>query len=181
MAEVEKTNAGNRDSLPGKAFFGHRKETILEKMTNEKYFRWTLLIPLILVLLIFMLYPLIYCIYYSFHEWGMTGDPIFIGLQNYREMFRDESFLKALGRTFQVTLICIIMELSIGLGLALLWNREFRGQSIVRGLTLLPLLIAPLVLSLLWNFLLEYDFCALNMVLESIWFKKFFVVFFLIT
>lgn len=172
MAEVEKTNAGNRDSLPGKAFFGHRKETILEKMTNEKYFRWTLLIPLILVLLIFMLYPLIYCIYYSFHEWGMTGDPIFIGLQNYREMFRDESFLKALGRTFQVTLICIIMELSIGLGLALLWNREFRGQSIVRGLTLLPLLIAPLVLSLLWNFLLEYDFGALNMVLESIGFKK---------
>ena len=152
--------------------WGTRKETVWEKLTSEKYFKWTLLIPLLLVLVIFMLYPLIYCIYFSFHEWGMAGQPIFVGLQNYRAMFHDEAFLKALGRTFEVTAICIVIEMVIGLGLAVLWNREFKGQGLVRGLTLLPLLVAPLILSLVWNFLLEYDFGAVNQILEAIGLQK---------
>jgi multiple sugar transport system permease protein len=145
-----------------------RRSSIWETLTSERYFKWTLLIPLLILLLIFMLYPLFYCIYYSFHEWGMQGEALFIGLNNYRQMLHDRSFLEALARTFEVLVICIIAELSIGLGLALLWNREFRGQNIVRGLALLPLLVAPLVLSLLWNFLLEYDFGAMNQILTAV-------------
>ena len=56
----------------------------------------------------------------------------------------------------------------LGLGLAMLWNRDFKGQNVVRGLALLPLMVAPLVLSLLWNFLLEYDFGAINQILEAV-------------
>ncbi len=145
-----------------------RKASTWEILTNEKYFKWTLLIPLALLLLIFMFYPLFYCIYYSFHEWGMQGDAIFVGLHNYRQMLNDTSFLEAFGRTFEVLVICTLAELVIGLGLALLWNREFRGQNIVRGLALLPLLVAPLVLSLLWNFMLEFDFGAVNQILSAI-------------
>lgn len=145
-----------------------RKPSIWEVLTSERYFKWTLLIPLVLLLLIFMLYPLFYCIYYSFHEWGMQADPIFIGLKNYRQMLHDGAFMEALGRTFYVMVICILTELFIGLSLGLLWNREFRGQNIVRGLALLPLMVAPLVLSLLWNFMLEYDFGAANQLLSAI-------------
>ena len=105
-----------------------RKASTWEILTNEKYFKWTLLIPLALLLLIFMFYPLFYCIYYSFHEWGMQGDAIFVGLHNYRQMLNDTSFLEAFGRTFEVLVICTLAELVIGLGLALLWNREFRGR-----------------------------------------------------
>ncbi len=149
-------------------FTASRKPSIREVLTSERYFKWTLLIPLLLILLIFMLYPLFYCIYYSFHEWGMQGKPIFIGLKNYKEMLYDRAFLEALGRTLEVMVICIAVELLIGLGLAMLWNREFKGQNIVRGFSLLPLLVAPLVLSLLWNFLLEYDFGAVNQILTAI-------------
>ena len=145
-----------------------RRPSIWETLTSERYFKWTLLIPLLILLLIFMLYPLFYCMYYSFYEWGMQGKALFIGLHNYREMLNDRSFLEALARTFEVLVICIIAELSIGLGLAMLWNREFRGQNIVRGLVLLPLLVAPLVLSLLWNFMLEYDFGAINQILTAV-------------
>ena len=145
-----------------------RKPTIWETLTNERYFKWTLLIPLLLLLLVFMLYPLFYCLYYSFHEWGMQGSAIFIGLTNYKLMLNDKSFLEALVRTFQVLVICIVGELFLGLLLAMMWNRDFRGQNIVRGLALLPLMVAPLVLSLLWNFMLEYDFGAVNQILTSI-------------
>jgi len=147
---------------------GARRPSVWETLTSEKFFKWTLLFPLLLLLLIFMLYPMFYCIYYAFHEWGMQGDAIFIGLNNYRQMLHDNSFMEALGRTFEVLVICIVAEISIGLGLATLWNREFKGQNIVRGLALLPLLVAPLVLSLLWNFMLEYDFGALNQILSAL-------------
>jgi multiple sugar transport system permease protein len=145
-----------------------RKPSIWEILTSERYFKWTLLIPLLFLLLVFMLYPLFYCIYYSFHEWGMQDEAIFIGLENYRTMLNDKAFLEALGRTFEVLAICIVAELAVGLGLAMLWNREFKGQNIVRGLALLPLMVAPLVLSLLWNFMLEFDFGAVNQILSSI-------------
>lgn len=145
-----------------------RRPSLWETLTSERYFKWTLLIPLLILLLVFMLYPLFYCIYYSFHEWGMQGEALFIGLHNYRQMLSDRSFLEALARTFEVLVICIVAELAIGLGLALLWNREFKGQNIVRGLALLPLLVAPLVLSLLWNFMLEYDFGAVNQILTAV-------------
>ena len=145
-----------------------RKPSIWEVLTSERYFKWTLLIPLLVLLLVFMLYPLFYCLYYSFYQWGMQENAIFIGLKNYRQMLNDTSFLVAFGRTFEVLAICIVAELLAGLGLALLWNREFKGQNIVRGLSLLPLLVAPLVLSLLWNFMLEYDFGAANQILSAI-------------
>jgi len=149
-----------------------RKPTIWEVLASERYFKWTLLIPLLLLLGVFMFYPLFYCIYYSFHEWGMRGEAIFVGLHNYRAMLNDNAFLEAFGRTFYVMVICIAAELLIGLGLALLWNREFKGQNIVRGLCLLPLLVAPLILSLLWNFMFEYDFGAVNQILNGIGINK---------
>lgn len=161
------------DRRPEEKLYGvTRKPTIWEVLTNEKNFKWTLLIPLLILLGVFMLYPLFFCLYYSFHLWGMQEEAIFTGLQNYRQMLHDKAFLQALGRTFEVLVICVVAELLIGLGLALLWNRDFKGQNIVRGLALLPLLVAPLVLSLLWNFMLEYDFGAVNQILTALGLNK---------
>lgn len=143
-----------------------RRAHILEVLASERYFKWVLILPLIIVLAIFMVYPLFFSVYYSFHEWGLTGTPRFVGLDNYRKMFHDSAFLTALVRTFQVTVICLVAELAIGLGLATLWNRDFKGQNLVRSLMLMPLLIAPLILSLLWNFMLHYDYGAVNQFLQ---------------
>lgn len=149
-----------------------RKPSIWEVITNERYFKWTLVMPLLLLLVVFMLFPLFYCIYYSFHEYGMVGKAIFVGLDNYRHLLNDDAFLSAFGLTFYVTVICIFGELLLGLGLAMLWNREFPGQNIIRGLCLMPLLVAPLILSLLWNFMLQFDFGAINQLLNLIGLPK---------
>jgi multiple sugar transport system permease protein len=146
-----------------------RKPTALEILSNEKFFKWMLILPLIIVLLVFMIYPLVFCVYKSFFNSTLgAAKDIFIGLENYRTMLHDKNFWVPLGRTFQVTVICIVAELLIGLGLGSLWNRDFKGQNIVRGLILLPLLIAPLILSIVWNFLLEYDIGFVNQVLNAI-------------
>ena len=69
-----------------------RKPTIWETLSSEKYFKWMLALPLIIVLLVFMVYPLIFCLYKSFFQSGLSGAATFIGLENYRTMLRDTNF-----------------------------------------------------------------------------------------
>ena len=139
---------------------------------SERYFKWMLIIPLFLMLAIFAIYPTFYCLYYSFHEWGMVKDPLFIGLENFREVLQDSEFWEAIGRTFQILVLSIVIELSVGMAVALLFNREFKGQNAIRGIILLPLLISPMAVSMMWKFFYQYDFGILNVILTSLGFSK---------
>ena len=58
--------------------------------------------------------------------------------------------------------MCLIIELSLGLGIAILFNRDFLGQDVVKGLCFIPLLIAPLSMSLMWNYMLHIQFGVVN-------------------
>ena len=148
------------------------KRTLWETLTGEKYYKWTLIIPLLLVLAIFMLYPMIYCLFYSFHEWGMRKPPTFAGLENYRDVLRDTKFWLALFKTLQVLVFSIGVELVVAMGISVMFNREFRGQNPIRGFILLPLLISPLAVSMMWNFFLQYDFGVINLTLNLIGLPK---------
>jgi len=144
------------------------RKTLWKILTSEKYYRWLLISPLLLTLLVFMFYPLFYCIYYSAHL-VVAGRPVeFTGLENFRDALRDPTFWHALGRTGYVLVICIAAELILGMAIALLLNREFRGQNIVRGLCLLPLLIMPLGMSMIWNQMFYYHHGIVNIMLRTI-------------
>lgn len=143
------------------------KGSLLKTITSEKYFKWILIIPLLLVLAVYTLYPFFYCLFYSFHKYDMVRPAGFIGFDNYRYVLHDATFWEALGRTLYLLVISIATELVLAMMIALLFNRAFRGQNIVRGLCLLPILISPLAMSLNWNFILQYDFGVVNQVLSS--------------
>ncbi len=142
-----------------------RKRAFMDVISDDKYYKWMLVIPLILVLCIFMFYPLFYCMYYSLHEFGMVKAATWTGLENYRDVLQDGEFWLALGRTGYVLCLSIGAELIIGMSIAVLFNREFFGQNAIRGMILLPLLIAPLAVSMMWNFFLQYDFGIVNLFL----------------
>jgi len=144
-----------------------RKPSVWEILSNEKNFKWMLIVPLLMVLSVFMFYPLIYCLVNSFREGGLSGT-VYVGLKNYRTMMHDKTFWIPFSRTLKATIICIIAELLIGLGIATLWNKDFKGQKFIRGLILMPLLVAPLILSLVWNFLLEYNIGFINQLFDAI-------------
>jgi len=131
-------------------------------MGSEKYVKWICVFPLLTLLAIFMLYPTFYCLILSFTDYVLKGPPEFIGLGNYRDLLHDSDFWQALGRTFYILIICIIVELSLGMTFALMLNRTFKGQNIVRGLCFLPLLISPLAMSLMWNYMLHVQFGVIN-------------------
>ncbi len=132
---------------------------------NDRVMKWLLIGPLVFFLLAFMVYPTLYSLYMSFTDYVMKGAPGFVGLDNYRWVLSDEAFWAALGRTIYVLFWCIAIELVLGMALALLLNREFPGQGIVRGLCFIPLLVSPLSMSLMWNYILHIQFGVVNTVL----------------
>jgi multiple sugar transport system permease protein len=148
------------------------RKTFWETLTSEKYFKWVLITPLLIVLLVFTLYPMCYCLFYSTHQYAMPRPPKFIGLDNYRAVLQDVNFWQALGRSFYLLVISIAVELIVAMGIAMLFNREFKGQNIIRGLCLLPLLISPLAMSMIWDYIFHYDMGLMNHVLAKIGFSK---------
>jgi len=137
-------------------------------LSSEKYVKWICILPLLILLAVFMLYPTFYCLILSFTDYILKGAPEFIGLENYRDLLHDSDFWQTLGRTFYILVICITVELILGMTFALMLNRTFKGQNIVRGLCFLPLLISPLAMSLMWNYMLHVQFGIINQFLD--WF-----------
>lgn len=131
---------------------------------DDRFMRWILIAPLVLFLICFMVYPTLYSLYMSFTDYIMRDAPNFIGLDNYRAVLADGVFWAALGRTLYVLVICIAVELTLGMALALVLNRDFKGQGVVRGLCFIPLLVSPLSMSLMWNYILHIQFGVLNTV-----------------
>lgn len=133
---------------------------------KESTYKWILLIPLLVALVIYMLYPTFYCLYMSFTDYILRGDPNFVGFDNYRNLLHDPVFWSAAGRTAMMVVICISVELLLGMSIALLLNREFKGQNAIRGLFFLPLLIMPLAMSMFWNYMLHVQFGIVNQMLD---------------
>ena len=139
-------------------------------MKNETRFKWALVTPAIIVLAIFAIFPTIFALKVSFQSYVLsTPWPAkWIGFGNYRDLLIDPAFLSSLGRTFMFSALAISIELTLGLAVALLLNREFRAQGLVRGLCLLPVVTAPLAGGLIWRYMYDYNFGIMNYFVRSL-------------
>jgi len=155
------------DEAEGRTVQLRKKRTFWETITSEKYYRWLLIGPLLLTLLVFMFYPLFHSLYFSTQRYVPGKPDVFTGWENFRYVLTDAEFWTALGHNFLIIVVCITIEIVLGLAIALLWSREFKGQNVVRALCLLPLLVSPLVLSMVWDFILRWDLGVVNQILSA--------------
>ena len=127
----------------------------------------TFLFPSLLGLLIFKVGAMLYSLYISFTEWNLFGDPEFVGLQNYIEIFHDDRFYEALKNTilFIVGYLPIVVVLS--LGIAVLLNSKVKGVNVIRGLFFLPVITSWVAVSMIWKGLLNPEFGVINSVIEA--------------
>jgi ABC-type sugar transport system permease subunit len=110
------------------------------------------LAPALIVTVAIMLYPLVFSLQASFESYQLARpeEREFIGLDNYLWTIQSPNFLNALTVTLIFTLAAVTLEFLLGLALALLVNKEFRGQGIVRTVLMLPLFLTPSVVGLLF-------------------------------
>lgn len=111
--------------------------------------------PWSLAFLIFWVFPVIYSLYISFTDFRLlTGDYAWIGLDNYRELFSDPSFIAALKNTFIFVAGTIPFTTIFALAMALLVNRKFRGRAFFRSAYFLPSITSLVVVALIFTNLL---------------------------
>ena len=123
------------------------------------------------IALIGILYPFILGVYYTFTNYTLTdpGNIQFVGLANYLDIFRSLDFWKAFGLTFVFATSVVIIELVLGLGVALLLKDTFPGVRILQSFLIIPMMIPPIVSALMWKvILLPTDQGVLNRILDLV-------------
>lgn len=143
---------------------------------RSNLFPWMLLMPAILMMAVVNLTPILQGFYMSLlklNQFSLSQylDAPFIGLDNYRRvLFESHSPIRAglgfaLRNTLLYTLIVSVLAIAIGLGVAVLLNRDFPGKGLARTLLLLPWIVPSYVVGTLWGFMWQRDIGIVNVVL----------------
>lgn len=99
---------------------------------------------------VFLLFPLLASLYNSFTEYTILTPPVWIGIENYANLLKDELFWKSLLNTFQYAVVAIPLGTVAAIGMALLLNQKVRGQAFYRTFFFLPSLVPAVPMSILW-------------------------------
>ena len=111
--------------------------------------KWFFLLPGVVWILLFTLFPLLYAINMSLHAYRFGIQGAFVGLGNFQRLITDAVLHEDLITTAQFVVVAVFIEMILGIGLALLFNREMRGRGFLRTLATLPLFTTPVALGYL--------------------------------
>ena len=132
-----------------------------------------MLAPTLLIFTAYIIIPIGVAMYYSFTSFTGIGKPSFVGLSNYKTLFGDKIFYLSLKNTGIVLLISAITVIPLSFLLALLLNRAFPGTKAVRALNFSPNIIAPILVGLIWVFILDPSMGLLNAVFRQFGLEQF--------
>ncbi|MBV9276305.1 MAG: sugar ABC transporter permease, partial [Verrucomicrobia bacterium] len=141
-------------------------------MTHRRsvYIAYLLLLPALLCLAIFRLYPIATTLIGSLYSQSImqAGKDVFVGLNNYLHLFRDPVFWQSFWVTVKLNVVINPLQVLIALGLAIMVNQRFRGISLYRLLFFIPLGVSLPIASILWRTLLDPNSGLINSMLNII-------------
>jgi multiple sugar transport system permease protein len=132
-----------------------------------------MILPTAIILLMVGIMPLVYSLALTLHDWtlGKPQGPIFIWFRNYGAVVKDLRFWASLKTSFIFTAVAVSAEFVVGMALAVLFNRDFRGNRLVRTLLLIPMMLAPIVAGLIWRFMYNPQIGIMNFLLRLVHIK----------
>lgn len=124
---------------------------------------WFLMLPLLIVMIAVIGWPLIDTVRLSFSDTKLVGTQgSFVGLDNYVKILSGTNFQRALVTTFWFAVLSVALEMVIGVLAALLLNQQFYGRSVLRALMILPWALPTVVNATLWRLIYNPEYGALN-------------------
>jgi sorbitol/mannitol transport system permease protein len=123
------------------------------KSEPNRWSRRAPLLPALVFAIIVTQLPFLLTVWYSLQSWNLVrpGSEHFVGLANYVDVFSDAVFREAALNTVVITGSCVAVSMLFGIGLAVLLDRKFVGQGVVRTLLVTPFLVMPVAGALLWK------------------------------
>lgn len=140
-----------------------------KKREFRKWAPYLFIMPWVIGFVGFTLGPLLFSLYMSLHDWPVTREPIFVGLQNYINMFtKDPQFYKSIILTFKFAVIFVPLNMIIALILAMLLTQHVKGVRFFRTIFYLPSVISGVAISIIWGWIFNTKYGILNYLLKLI-------------
>jgi multiple sugar transport system permease protein len=137
----------------------------------RKYAPYIFMLPAALLLFLGLMVPLWNAFYLSFFDWSM-GTPWdtkeFIGLESYSRMLVDNRVHQSVWVTLKFSFWTMFLEMVLGIALALLLEKPIRGMAVFRTIFILPLMVSPVAVGLIWKYLYDARTGLINYYLEKI-------------
>jgi multiple sugar transport system permease protein len=128
---------------------------------------YLLVSPYLIFVLVFVIFPVLFCFFLTFHKWNIISPMRFIGTENYARLFHDRLFWKAIGNTLKFLSLHIPLQLVISLFLAQLLNQKIRAASFFRASFFMPVIVSGVVITILWQQLYGFDNGMINRMLAA--------------
>ncbi|NLJ49916.1 MAG: sugar ABC transporter permease [Candidatus Atribacteria bacterium] len=131
---------------------------------------WGLLTPTLILLIFLGVVPIIYILYLSVYKYNVFSKVgmVYTGFNNFRKLVFDSDFLKSLRLGLSYVILCVAIELPLGLAFANLLTYEYKGKGIFRTIMTLPLAMAPISIGAIWVLMTNPDFGPLAVYLRNI-------------
>lgn len=126
------------------------------------------LLPYLLIFVVFRFGPSVAGLFVGFMKWNIVGKATFAGLDNFTKLFRDPIFYTALKNTVIFLLMTLPALVIFSLLLAVLLNQKLRFRNAVRTISIIPYVLIPAVVGIIWNWLYDNNFGILNYYLKLI-------------
>jgi len=138
---------------------------------QHRRLRWIMLAPALAFVGLMIIFPLLFTLNLSFSDafGAVNADTTFAGTRNYTDALTDTNrFWPALWRTVLFTVVAVVLETVLGLALAMLMRKPFRGMRWARTVLIVPLLATPVAIGVLWLLVLDPTIGIANHVLTAI-------------
>lgn len=140
---------------------------------SKRYTKIGMIAPTMLLYLTYVIIPVLIAFYYSFTNFTGIGKPQFVGLQNFWTLFYDKIFYIALKNTVIVLTMTVLMVVPGSFFLALLLDRNFKANKLAKALNFSPNIISPILVGLIWVFILDPKMGLANAALRGMGFDYF--------
>ena len=136
----------------------------------EKNWHVYFLLPALLVIAAVTIFPFLVSIYLSFQRYNplRTTQFKFVGLDNFITILKDPIVWNSLRTTLSFVVFAVSIEFIFGFAIALLFNKEIPGRNIIRGILLVPMVLTPVVVGLIWKYLLSDTFGVINILFKRL-------------
>ena len=128
---------------------------------------WPFIVPAGVVVFAVILFPWVFTLFMSVHDFHIGGERTFAGAANYLRMLTDERFGWAVLRTLYFTFLSVLLPLVLGIAAAVVFHRNFPGRGLARTLFIMPMMATPVAIALVWTMMFHPQLGVLNYILTS--------------
>ncbi len=136
------------------------------KLAKPRY-HW-FVVPGLLVTFAIIIFPWVFTVWMSFHEWKLGGAAQWVGLRNYAELVTNQRFLESIWHTFYFTVVAVVLPLVLGTFAAVVFHREFPFRGVLRTIFIMPMMATPVAIALVWTMMFHPQLGVLNYLLSLV-------------